>query len=170
MSQNDDPLEVTKFPEEKVVDDKPNENSQISASSLVHVSSQKEVPNSSDNALHVLATKVLFKEDDEVIDDVKSACSDDAFDPNNWSVSGSILKDTMQNVCEDTKPYFSTQVAGKLLVLEQEKEGSSGLWDQNHSLVGKRLGSKEGARCLRSIEEALRDFGHPKSKPLNSLL
>ena len=42
---------------------------------------------------------------------------------------------------------------------------------KKHSLVGtKDWGQKEGARYLRSIEEALRNFGHPKSKPLNSLL
>ena len=48
---------------------------------------------------------------------------------------------------------------------------ASGLWDQNHSLVDTRdWGQKEGAVSLRSKEEALREFGHPKSKPLNSLL
>ena len=58
-------------------------------------------------------------------DYAKSFTPNDAFDPKNWSLSESIFKNTMQNrVFEDIKLYFFTQLAGKLLVLVQEKEGS----------------------------------------------
>ena len=46
----------------------------------------------------------------------------------------------------------------------------SGLWTKNTALWARDWGQKKGAVRLRFKEEALREFGHPKSYPLNSLL
>ena len=47
---------------------------------------------------------------------------------------------------------------------------NSGLWTKNTALWARDWGQKKGAVSLSSKEEALREFGHPKSYPLNSLL
>ena len=47
---------------------------------------------------------------------------------------------------------------------------NSGLWTKNTALWARDWGQKKGAVRLRFKEEALREFGHPKSYPLNSLL
>ena len=53
--------------------------------------------------------------------------------------------------------------------IEKDK-ASSGLWTKNTALWARDWGKKKGAVWLRFKEEALREFGHPKSYPVNSLL
>jgi len=45
-----------------------------------------------------------------------------------------------------------------------------GCGTKSTALWARDWGQKEGAVWLRFKEEALREFGHPKSNPLNSLL
>ena len=155
FDQDDHQAEEKPLPEANAVLKVHEENSQVTASSSVCVNSGSKLSDSSANDLHVLARKVLSPEDDKVTssrrfniamdtvgdcvskypeeldacndsnDYAKSSTPNDAFDPNSWSFSGSIFKNTMQNrVFEDIKLYFFTQVTGKLLVLEKGKEGS----------------------------------------------
>ena len=46
----------------------------------------------------------------------------------------------------------------------------SGLWTKNTAFWARDWGQKKGAVRLRPWKEALREFGHPKSYPVNSLL
>ena len=47
---------------------------------------------------------------------------------------------------------------------------NSGLWTKNTAFWARDWGQKKGAVRLRPWKEALREFGHPKSYPVNSLL
>ena len=47
---------------------------------------------------------------------------------------------------------------------------NSGLWTKNTAFWARDWGQKKGAVRLRFKEEALKEFGHPKSYPVNSLL
>ena len=59
------------------------------------------------------------------VDNVKDALSNDAFDRNEWSLSiRDIFKNPMLSIIEVVRWNFSSQVAGKLLVLKQNNEGS----------------------------------------------
>ena len=50
------------------------------------------------------------------------------------------------------------------------EEVGSGLWTKNTAFWARDWGQKKGAVRLRPWKEALREFGHPKSYPVNSLL
>ena len=72
-------MEKFQLPEEKIMHEISVNSSQVSASSLVCVSGQPEISNSSDIGIHDLATKLVFnREENYVIDDAKRALSKDA--------------------------------------------------------------------------------------------